>query len=258
VDKDFAEITACSQVWPDATLAICWWHMKDALQKRSSSANLSVDHYKYESANAEFAFIDKKFVPAAQVTTEKERRQRAKAGTHDHDTYNPKRKSHSRQEQINKPTTSTQPLRSFRPNTQYITAILPVRSALQDQDSDTGDDEEVSAELAKDKRKGKGKRENAAPKHEFCPANLRKTFVEMVETHFCGHISIQGPSGMTKEGIREWAVRELWNFCMKNDLRELWAYMWVHWYRQERWKLWARSVSESIARIKTTMLCETQ
>ena len=36
----------------------------------------------------------------------------------------------------------------------------------------------------------------------------------------------------------------------------LWAYLWVHWYRTEEWKLWARSASEEVPVLKTTMIIE--
>lgn len=31
VDKDFAEIRACRNTWPDVTIQVCWWHIRDAL-----------------------------------------------------------------------------------------------------------------------------------------------------------------------------------------------------------------------------------
>ncbi|PVF93533.1 hypothetical protein CPB86DRAFT_96189, partial [Serendipita vermifera] len=93
-------------------------------------------------------------------------------------------------------------------------------------------------------------------RRQFCPLELRQPLIDMVELHFCTHSSVPGKSAPNKEGIRWWAVRQIWDFCVKYDLRELWAYLWVNWYRPDRWKLWARSYSDAIPRLKTTMICE--
>ncbi|KAF8882778.1 hypothetical protein CPB85DRAFT_1339166, partial [Mucidula mucida] len=30
--------------------------------------------------------------------------------------------------------------------------------------------------------------------------------------------------------IYEWAVRMMYEYCVKRDLREVWAYLWENWY----------------------------
>ena len=47
-------------------------------------------------------------------------------------------------------------------------------------------------------------------------------------------------------------------YCVVNDLREVWAYLWGNWYRPGRWELWARSSHEKIVVLKTTMILEAQ
>lgn len=46
-------------------------------------------------------------------------------------------------------------------------------------------------------------------------------------------------------------------YCEEHDLREVWAYLWVNWYRPERWPFWARSVCAVVPLLKHTMVCET-
>jgi hypothetical protein len=92
----------------------------------------------------------------------------------------------------------------------------------------------------------------------FCPSELRETIVDMMERHYCAHPLIPGYSHPSARGIREWAVKQIYDFCIEHDLREAWAYLWENWYRMDRWKLWARSVHEDVPRLKTTMILESQ
>ena len=81
----------------------------------------------------------------------------------------------------------------------------------------------------------------------------------MMERHFCAHPLIPGYSAPTPEGIKAWAVKQAYEFCVLHDLPNLWAYLWVNWYRSGRWELWARSGNANeIPRLKTTMFVEGQ
>jgi hypothetical protein len=80
-----------------------------------------------------------------------------------------------------------------------------------------------------------------------------------MEWHFCAHPLIPGYSAPTPEGIKAWAVKQAYEFCVLRDLPNLWAYLWENWYRHGRWELWARSGNpREIPRLKTTMLVEAQ
>jgi hypothetical protein len=59
----------------------------------------------------------------------------------------------------------------------------------------------------------------------FCPEPYRKPAEEMAEQHLCTHPLIPGYSRPTPEGIRYWAVKEMYTFCVDNDLPEFWAYL---------------------------------
>ena len=49
----------------------------------------------------------------------------------------------------------------------------------------------------------------------------------------------------------------MYQHCKRNNLREVWAYLWNSWYRSSRWHLWARAEnSKAIPRKRTTMMVE--
>lgn len=76
IDKDFAEIKACSEVWPDSRVSICWWHIRDALRKRLAMPRLKVRHYDPAGPALEFDFIDTKFLPPAQIAKRRKKKER--------------------------------------------------------------------------------------------------------------------------------------------------------------------------------------
>ncbi|KAJ9106406.1 hypothetical protein QFC21_001552 [Naganishia friedmannii] len=102
------------------------------------------------------------------------------------------------------------------------------------------------------------KRANRAT--DFCPLVHRGHIVAMHRTIMCMHPSI--PSGLhnnrhlSAAEIYSWAVREMHEYCFNNDLVFAWAYLWNQWYQPKQWKLWARSASPLIPRIRTTMMVE--
>lgn len=78
----------------------------------------------------------------------------------------------------------------------------------------------------------------------------------MLKSHANAHPLIKGDYAPTAEGVREWAVRKAYDFCRRENLPELWAYLWGNWYRWGRWQLWTRSPCAEIPRLRTTMLVE--
>ena len=61
----------------------------------------------------------------------------------------------------------------------------------------------------------------------------------MMEQHYCAHSAIPGYAAPNSAAIRIWAVKQAYEFCVKNELPEVWAYLWENWYRKGRWDLWA-------------------
>ena len=47
----------------------------------------------------------------------------------------------------------------------------------------------------------------------------------------------------SSEGIKEWAVKQIYQLGETHDLPNLRAYPWENWYRNGRWELWARWVT---------------
>ena len=101
--------------------------------------------------------------------------------------------------------------------------------------------------------------ETANGQHTFCPVEHCDALVQMMEQHLCAHPLIPGYSAPTPEGIKAWAVKQVYEFCTVRELPNLWAYLWENWYRHGRWELWARSGNpREIPRLKTTVLVEAQ
>ncbi|KAJ7789309.1 hypothetical protein B0H14DRAFT_2944863 [Mycena olivaceomarginata] len=93
-------------------------------------------------------------------------------------------------------------------------------------------------------------------KRTFCPSRYRDPIVNMLEKHYCAHPQLPGYAPPNPEGIRRWAVMQMYKFCVEHGLPEVWAYLWENWYRPSRWELWARSVHKEIPILKTTMIAE--
>jgi hypothetical protein len=100
--------------------------------------------------------------------------------------------------------------------------------------------------------------EKRKPRRIFCPKDLHEQIKKMMTRHQDAHPLIPGYANPTADGIRWWAVKQMYQFCERHDLPEVWAYMWGCWYRPSRWELWARSAGPTVPRLKTTMICESQ
>ena len=55
-----------------------------------------------------------------------------------------------------------------------------------------------------------------------------------------------GYSAPTPAGLQEWAVKQMYQFCCKHELPEVWVYLWENWYRAGRWEIWACSCNPCI------------
>ncbi|TDL13629.1 hypothetical protein BD410DRAFT_735091, partial [Rickenella mellea] len=102
-----------------------------------------------------------------------------------------------------------------------------------------------------------GEEKSKDPDYVFCPAPHRKPILHLFTKHFCQHPLFPDRDGThTKEEIYIQAVSEMYQFCYARGLREAWAYLWNSWYQPKMWRLWARSTSEFISRLRTTMNVE--
>jgi hypothetical protein len=92
----------------------------------------------------------------------------------------------------------------------------------------------------------------------FCPLELKQPILDLLARHGMAHPLIPGYARPTPEAIRSWAVKRMYQFCVNNELPEVWAYLWENWYRAERWALWACAACPEIPILRTTMIVESQ
>ncbi|CAG8847906.1 11316_t:CDS:2, partial [Gigaspora margarita] len=51
-------------------------------------------------------------------------------------------------------------------------------------------------------------------------------------------------------------VKEQYDYCYKNDLKHVWAYLWCEWYHPEMWKQWAHASTPKLNILRSTMAIE--
>jgi len=93
----------------------------------------------------------------------------------------------------------------------------------------------------------------------FCPAPHRLPLLRLFAKHHALHPLLPERHGCdrTAEQIRKDCVLEMYSHCTRNNLPEVWAYMWNSWYSPSKWILWARSAYPyAIPRKRTTMIVE--
>jgi len=288
LDKDMGEIGMARGVWKMVKLQLCWWHMRKALRERLAKRKLSTTPYNGERAREQFSFIDPHFRPAGKADPEEyEGGMHDSAGTNGTSPTSATTGSNS----INIPPfkyTSTAPLSDVL-GAQKLSIKIPAQPSVKPADSisNHAPRPEPITEIptstnslrpqklviklpanyttSNDNQPTKGNKSDQmnmvdvkSERRTFCPEEHRQPIINMVERHFCAHPLIPGYCHPTPAGIREWAVREIYGYCVANDLREAWAYLWENWYRRGRWELWARADCEEIPVLKTTMIMESQ
>ena len=287
VDKDMAEIGCLRQVW-NPKISLCWWHLRRALRTRLAKAKLSTTPYNARRAHAEFSFIDKDFIPlgthvdandyeggppedADLVLAEPNPTPtlvNAPSGTAHvpRDATNVLRIKIPLPSQIvpaqsglpdgqqqrgvngvalnDEPSTATRLIQGNGFTLRVLKSIAPASldKATEDEDEEISEDED-----------GKKKTQRT-----FCPIDNREPIINMIERHYCTHPLIPGYAAPDPISIKRWAVQQMYNYCVKHELPEVWAYLWENWYRKGRWELWARAVHDMIPILKTTMILESQ
>lgn len=261
-DKDMGEIGMLRDVW-DSKIQLCWWHLKKAVRERLGKGKLSTTPYHALIAKQEFTFIDTAFAPAARADpTEHEGGIRDMAGIGDGQLGVV---SSALRDQSNMARQASMSARSTPTSTHLIIKLPPpgrenIPVARSSQAASIPTHVKRPSSLGKEKRVGDvpNNQTTDGATHMFCPTEFREGIINMMEKHLCAHPSIPGRCHPSAEGIREWAVRQMYQFCVSHDLCEVWAYLWENWYRRGRWELWARSVHAEISRLKTTMIMESQ
>jgi len=124
---------------------------------------------------------------------------------------------------------------------------------------DNLDDDATDTEDAPDWLFDAGEAVSTDTKYTFCPAAHRKQLLKIFTKHYCRHPFFPDRNGTfhTAKQIRYICVHEMYHFCKRRGLREVWAYLWTSWYRPDMWVLWARSSDPiHLSRLRTTMTVE--
>nr|GAT51701.1 predicted protein [Mycena chlorophos] len=253
VDKDMGEIGALKTIWPNAKVSICWWHVDDAVSKRLKSAKLSTTPYKPHRAREQFSFISVDFKPPGKAD-KAEYEGGDPEDLSDVEDEPPEPTQNPSKLTIRVPLPQPSPPRRIDANGIPIIRLPPgPHFDVSDTDDSTDEDaSEEEAEVSGQKRKRKAKK----PARTFCAPDFRAAVIQMMKTHSHAHELIPGFCHPSAPGIHYWAVKQMYDFCVANDLREAWAYLWGNWYRSGRWELWVRAANPKIPRLRTTMICE--
>lgn len=283
VDKDMAEIGCLKEVWK-TKISLCWWHLRRAVRTRLANCKLATTPYNVERACAEYSFINRDFKPAGKKTD---------PGDYEGGLPEPDMQAAppacQPQSAVPPPLPSTDPdaaniLRIkipvvkqpppppvLSPNPPLSPVPNPPVAPSMANTFTLGRDRverlmiRVPATQPLVEPSGKPEEEvnsddetTTGTRRTFCSTLYRDTIITMMEKHFCAHPLIPGYAPPSREGIRRWAVQQMYLFCVENELPEVWAYLWENWYRSGRWNLWARSAHDEIPILKTTMMVEAQ
>ena len=223
-DKDIAKIKGAKAVWVSAKHQLCWWHVKKAVSARLKESHLGTSPYHIDVAHTEFSFIDLSFIPMTRPN--------------DQDTEDmlPDPLAH--------PDPPLPPQPTLNPNALPIRISIPAGLTFPNPPILSDGFESENDDLL--------------PSQRFCPLEHRKSIIAIMGWYYCAHLLIPSQCAPNKEGIRYWAVKQMYDYCFKHGLRACWAYLWENWYCCSHWELWARAECEEIPRLKTTMICESQ
>ncbi|KAJ7214419.1 hypothetical protein GGX14DRAFT_360171 [Mycena pura] len=236
-DKDMAEIGMLKAVW-NPKINQCWWHVDDAISKRLKSAKLSTTPYNSQRANTEFSFIDVLFVPPGKDDPDEFEGGILELPSQSEETDNPSRLTFVLPPSQLPPSMPAAP----RVDASGIPLLrIPVLHRPAGEDIQMGEEQEQEAK---------------STRRTFCGTVHRDPIRTMMKPQAFAHPLIPGYCHPSKEGIKYWAVKQAYDYCVEHDLREVWAYLWENWYRSGRWELWARSAHPTIPRLRTTMICE--
>ena len=264
MDKDMAEIGASHSVWPDTKHQLCWWHQREAVKKRLKG-NLPTSAYNAKRANEEYAFINIAFKPSNRVDpTDSE------GGV----------PGESCEQGIQGEDINLMAPVGKGPNSIKIRILMTHLTGSSQTGQSVGDSggwptltggDAVNNTKLTIRIPTSLVIHNLGPENEpepdeditgrrtFCPMELWDNVIEMMERHFCVHPLIPRYSAPSAEGIKDWAVKQIYELCFQNNLPNLWAYLWENWYWRGRWELWARSGNpDEIPCLKMTMLVEGQ
>ena len=230
-----AHIGGYQHVWRPK-IQLCWWHLSCAVNDRLKKDKLTTTPYNVYQAQSEFPFISLSFVPLGKADPTEHKG--GTGGTCDHtgivdttpyDSLNAVTLCIPNPLSLHKPPISnTQPLSVTDNNTTLIHPfkLIPVPDSTA---TSSSNGEKLTIRLlvrsGKENQRPGMKLETTA--HEeldthgsrtFCPDKQRQPIIDIMERHYCAHPLIPGYSSPTPGSIREWAVKQAYNYCVDHDL----------------------------------------
>lgn len=245
-DKDLAEIGMLRNVWPTGKISLCLWHLRRAIRAQLANSKLSTTPYNVSRAHTEFNFIDVHFIPHSKSDTDDYEGGPADepepvASTSNITCANPSALLVQLPPSTQPPTAPVQRGIELKQANRPPIILLPPKAPTPASSTQMPLPDQPTI---------------ISSRRSFCIKEHREPILEMVNHHYCAHPLIPGYAKPTKEAIRHWAVKQIYDYCVIHDLREVWAYLWENWYRAGRWELWARSAYPEIPRLRTTMIME--
>lgn len=89
--------------------------------------------------------------------------------------------------------------------------------------------------------------------------NERPTILRIFSKHWNLHPMIPGQNGTYRTGgqIHQDCVDEIYSWCYSRTYFRLWIYLFIRWYSQDQWVLWARSANiDGIPNLKLVMIID--
>jgi hypothetical protein len=97
--------------------------------------------------------------------------------------------------------------RTIKAGTTGLVAALKATKARKE----VTEDEAVSS--GSEDKGGKGKKNS---RHTFCPSIYYEPILIMMEKHYCAHLLLPGYAHLSDEGIKRWAVSQMYKFCVEH------------------------------------------
>ena len=117
----------------------------------------------------------------------------------------------------------------------------------------------INDEALQEKLREAGKRKrHCVSEKELCK-DLASLFLTHLRWHPFTHLPIFTEPDSSRIHVREvWREQaaEMHDACKKLGESWAWEYLWNHWYRPERWKIWARAVCSCIPIINSNSIVE--
>ncbi|KAF8912407.1 hypothetical protein CPB85DRAFT_1561485 [Mucidula mucida] len=267
-DKDIVEINTFIAALP-AKHQLCFWHCLRAIKVRLATTGRHPAHYNVEEAFREFDWIDRSFVPINQVADPASIDLSVAQQALPSITFRIGGKIVSKAPEPLKlriPIIQPSPAASS-PNASPSTSEATSETGGQNQQLENFIDGIADLENPDDWDQEDGPDWLFEPGESvfannkgycFCPPPHRSRLLHIFAKHFCEHPALPGRDSELRTAlqIRNDAVHEMYQFCHQRGLREVWGYMWTLWYSPEKWKLWARSTTPYLCRLRTTMTVE--